>query len=128
MSLKKAVELSDKSTNWIARSINGVGATALTLMMLLTAVDVFLRYIFDRPITGSYELTEFLMAILVAFGLAYTAVHQGHINVDLLITGTSPRSQAVINSITALLSLGFFTLMTWRSFLYAEKLRVDGYT
>ena len=128
MSLKKAVDFSDKSTNWIARSINGVGGTALTLMMLLTAVDVCLRYIFDRPITGSYELTEFLMAILVAFGLAYTAVHQGHINVDLLITCTRPKSQAVINSITALLSVGFFTLMTWRSFLYAEKLRVDGYT
>ena len=128
MSLKKAVDLSDRSTEWIARSINGVGATALTLMMLLTAVDVCLRYIFDSPITGSYELTEFMMAILVAFGLAYTAVHQGHINVDLLITNTSQRTQAVINSITALLSVGFFVLMTWRSFFYAEKLRIDGYT
>ena len=128
MSLKKALDISDRGTNWIARSINGVGVTALTLMMLLTAVDVCSRYIFDSPITGSYELTEFMMAILVAFGLAYTAAHQGHINVDLLLTRTSPRSQAVINSITALLGVGFFILMTWRSFIYAGKLRLDGYT
>jgi len=128
MWLNKTLNYWDKGTNWIARSINGVGAIALTLMMLLTAADVCLRYLFDSPITGSYELTEFMMAILVAFGLAYTAVHQGHINVDLLITSTRPRSQAVINSITAMLGVGFFLVMTWRSFLYAEQLRVDGYT
>jgi len=128
MWLNKALDFSEKCTNWVARGINGVGATALTLMMLLTAADVCLRYLFDSPITGSYELTEFMMAILVAFGLAYTAVHHGHINVDLFVTRTGSRSQAVINSITALLGVGLFILMTWRVFLYAEKLRVDGYT
>ncbi|MFC1868829.1 TRAP transporter large permease subunit [Thermodesulfobacteriota bacterium] len=128
MWLKRTLAFSDRGTNWVARSINGIGVTALSLMMLLTAVDVCLRYIFDSPVTGSYEITEFMMAVLVAFGLAYTAMHKGHINVDLLISQTGPRSQTVINSITALLSVGFFVLMTWRSFLYAEKIRVDGYT
>jgi len=128
MWLSKALDFWDRGTISIARGINGVGVTALTLLMLLTAVDVCLRYIFNRPITGSYELSEFMMAILVAFGLAYTAVHRGHINVDLLVTKTTLRSQAVINSVTALLSVGFFVLMTWRTSLYAEKLGADGYT
>lgn len=128
MWLRKALDFWDRGTISIARGINGVGVTALTLLMLLTAVDVCLRYVFNRPITGSYELSEFMMAILVAFGLAYTAVHRGHINVDLLVTKTTLRSQAVINSVTALLSVGFFVLMTWRTMLYAEKLGADGYT
>ena len=128
MWLRKALDFWDRGTISIARGINGVGVTALTLLMLLTAVDVCLRYIFNRPVTGSYELTEFMMAILVAFGLAYTAVHRGHINVDLLVTKTTLRSQAVINSVTALLSVGFFVLMTWRTILYAGKLGADGYT
>ncbi|MFH1124968.1 MAG: TRAP transporter large permease subunit [Pseudomonadota bacterium] len=128
MLFTRPLDLLDESTKWLARSINGVGVTALTLMMLLTAADVLLRYIFDSPITGSYELSEFMMAVLVAFGLAYTAVHKGHINVDLLISKAGPRSQAVINTITALLGVGFFALMAWRIILYAEKIRVDGYT
>ena len=127
MWLKKAGPLLDKGINSTARGINSVGVTALTLLMLLTAVDVCLRYIFGRPITGAYELNEFMMAILVAFGLAYAAVQKGHINVDVILSRSSPRSQAVINSITALLSLGFFILMTWRCILYAEKMRGGGY-
>jgi tripartite ATP-independent transporter DctM subunit len=118
----------DKSINMVVRSINGVGVAALTLMMLLTAVDVCLRYVFDSPIVGSYELNEFMMAVVVSFGLAYTAMHRGHINVDLLITRMGARSQAVINTITALLAVGFFALMTWRCFIYAGKMRMDGYT
>jgi len=117
----------DKAINSTARGINSVGVTALTLLMLLTAVDVCLRYIFGRPITGAYELNEFMMAILVAFGLAYAAVQKAHINVDVILSRSSPRSQAVINSITALLSLGFFILMTWRCIAYAEKVREGGY-
>ena len=70
MWLKKALDFSERGTKSVARGINGVGVTALTLLMLLTAVDVCLRYLFDSPITGSYELSEFMMAILVAFGLA----------------------------------------------------------
>jgi amino acid permease len=34
----------------------------------------------------------------------------------------------VINSITGLLGVGFFVVMTWRCIIYADKLRVDGYT
>ena len=124
---RKAGLVLDKAINSTARGINSVGVTALTLLMLLTAVDVCLRYIFGRPITGAYELNEFMMAILVAFGLAYAAVQKAHINVDVILSRSSPRSQAVINSITALLSLGFFILMTWRCIAYAEKVREGGY-
>ncbi len=128
MRITSSLDLFEKISTWAARSVNGIGVTALTFMMLLTAVDVCLRYLFDSPVTGSYELNEFMMAVVVAFGLAYTAVHKGHINVDLLLTRIGPRSQAVINTITDLLGVGFFALMTWRCFIYAGKMRLDGYT
>ena len=127
MQVKTLAHSWDKGINWTAKSINSIGAAALTLMMFLTALDVFFRYLFNSPITGSYELNEFMMAVLVAFALAYTAVHQGHINVELLIAKTSSRTQAIVNSITSLLSLGFFIIMTWRCYVYAEKLGRDGY-
>jgi len=96
-------------------------------MMFLTAADVTLRYVFNRPIPGSYELTEFLMAILVAFALAYTQVHKGHVSVDLVISRFPPRAQAVINTITIFFSLGIFAIITWRSIVYAGNVRLEGF-
>ncbi|MBW1800811.1 MAG: TRAP transporter large permease subunit, partial [Deltaproteobacteria bacterium] len=127
MRLKKATHLSEKGIHSAAVGINSIGVLALTLMMLLTAVDVCLRYIFDSPITGAYELNEFLMAVLVGFGLAYTATQDGHINVDVLITRTGARTQSVLKGMTTLLGVGFFTMMTWRCILYAAKMKSGGY-
>jgi len=126
--LKKAVHISDRGSYSVAWGINIVGVASLTFMMLLTAADVCLRYIFNRPITGAYELNELMMCALVGFGLAYTAIHKGHINVDFLIAKLGgSRTQGVISVITSLLSLGFFLVITWRSILYSEKLRTGGY-
>ena len=91
-----------------------VGAGVLGLLMFLTGADITLRYIFNRPISGSLELTEFMMAIIVSFGIAYCAVKRGHVNVELFISRFPQRVQAVINSITGLMSLGMFVLMTWQ--------------
>ena len=128
MWLKRAVYISDRASYSAARGLNAVGVACLTFMMLLTAVDVCLRYVFNRPITGAYEITELMMCVLVAFGLAYTAVHKGHINVDFLISKLADSStQRVISVITSALSLGFFLVITWQSTLYSGKLRIGGY-
>ena len=69
-------------------------------MVLTTVVDVFLRYLFNSPILGSYELTEFMMAILVFGSVAYTMVVKGHVTVDLVITRLPARAQAILECIT----------------------------
>lgn len=112
----------------LSRIINSVGLGILVVMMILTAADVTLRYVFNRPIPGSYELTQLMMAVLVAFTLAYTQLRKGHVNVDLVISRFSPRAQAVIYTITYFLGLGIFSLITWRSILYAGNLWQGGFT
>ncbi len=128
MSLNKMAQWLKKLIEPFSRVVNSVGVAFLVAMMLLTTVDVGLRYALNRPITGSYELTQFMMTILVAFGLAYTAVHKGHINVDMVIIRLSPRVQAVTNATTCLLSLGVFALVAWQSIKYGESLRLAGLT
>lgn len=122
MWLSKAAYLLSKVVNPASRAINSVGVGVLALMMLLTAMDVSLRYLFNRPIPGSFELTAFMMAIVVSFGLAYTAVVRGHVNVELVVSRLPQRAQAVINSITGLISLGLFSLITWQCIMQAKTL------
>jgi tripartite ATP-independent transporter DctM subunit len=108
----------------VTRYLNTIGLVFLALMMFLTAADVVGRYIFNTPLNGAFELTEFMMAVAIAFGLSYTQVKKGHVNVDVVIVKFSKRVQAIINSITCLLFFCLFALIAWRLILYAERLRI----
>ena len=104
--------------NPLFRIINSVAAGVLAAMMFLTAMDVLLRYIFNRPISGAMELTKYMMVTLVGFGLAYCTFVKGLVSVEVVTSRFSPRVQAIINSVTYFLSFGFFSLVTWQSIKY----------
>ena len=104
----------------MVRVINYVAAGVLALMMFLAAADVLLRYIFNRPISGTWELTSYMMAVVVGFGLSYCASVKGLISVEVLTSHFSPRVQAILNCITYFLSFCFFSLVTWQSILYIK--------
>ena len=127
MWLSKAAGLLNRVVRPASMALHSVGAIVIGLMMLLTAADVALRYAFNRPIKGSFDLTVYMMAIVVAFGLAYCAVMKGHVKVELVVSHLPQRAQAIIDSITCLISLGLFSLITWQCFvnmkdLFASKL------
>lgn len=118
-----AVPLLDRVAKSVASVGNAIGGAVLVAMMLLTAVDVFMRYVLNKPILGGIELTQFIMSIIVAIGLAERALYRGHITVDFFIKKFSPRVQAVFNSTTSIISLGVFVVITWYSIVFAEHLR-----
>ena len=100
----------------ISVALQGVGAVVLAVMMFLTASDVTLRQ-FKLPIMGTDDITAFLMAILISFGLAYCTIKKGHVQVDFIVERLSTRTQAITSSITTLLSFGLCVLITWQSFM-----------
>ncbi len=83
-------------------------------MMFLTFADVAGRYVFNKPINGAYELTEYAMAIVIGFGIAYCAVQKGHVTIDLITTRFPKRAQAIIDSVTGFICLGLSVLIVWK--------------
>jgi TRAP-type C4-dicarboxylate transport system permease small subunit len=61
-----------------------VGGWVLMLLMGYTVLDVVLRYVFNRPFSGSLEITEFAMSVIVFLGIAYCGWLGGHVAVDIL--------------------------------------------
>ena len=55
---------------------NGIGMVSLAAMMFLIAADVVLRYFFNKPITGDYELVQFMLVIMISLGLAYCGLRK----------------------------------------------------
>ncbi len=75
---------------WLALLLNGVASVTLFLLMVITCVDVFGRYVFNHPLTGSTEMVEMSLAILVFAVLPVISWRNEHIVVDLLDSFTPP--------------------------------------
>jgi len=91
----------------------------MVVLMLLTVVDVFLRYFFNAPITGATEISRLLMIIIVFPALGWAAIDRVHIRVDLVVSRIPPKLQAIFGSITFLFALVTYSIITWQSFLEA---------
>jgi TRAP-type C4-dicarboxylate transport system permease small subunit len=66
----------------LQRALGMTSAVVLFLMMLITAVDVAGRYLFNKPIAGGFELTEILLAALIYCGLPLVSARREHIVID----------------------------------------------
>ena len=98
----------------------------LVIMMLLTVTDVLLRALFNTPVKGSLELTEYIMVLTGFLGIAWCAVNRAHVRVDLVVGRLRPRAQAIIDAFTLLLGMTVVPLVAWQGFArigraYAEK-------
>ena len=67
LAIEKVLTACETVLVWIA-------VAAMTVLMLLTTADAGLRYLFNAPITGAYEITEKYLitsGVFLAFSYAY---------------------------------------------------------
>lgn len=57
---------------------------SLTVLVLITVVDVFGRYLLGIPLPGTSEITEIILGVLIYIGLPYISKKEEHISVSLL--------------------------------------------
>ena len=69
----------------ICLAFGAVAAASLAIMMLSTSADTSLRYMFNAPLPGVFELNEVLLVVVVFLGIAWTQVERGHTRVVLVM-------------------------------------------
>jgi TRAP-type mannitol/chloroaromatic compound transport system permease small subunit len=105
----------------VDRFVDRIGRAAawLTLaVVLLMATNVLLRYAFSIGSVWSQELEWHLLAPLALVGMTYALGKGEHVRVDVLYARFSPRRQAAIDGISALLALVFAGLVIRYSIPY----------
>jgi tripartite ATP-independent transporter DctM subunit len=105
----------DKTTP-LVRWMSILGMGVFVLMVILTFVDVILRYVFNRPIAGSIEITAFMMVIVVFLGTAFTQYSKAHVTMDVITHRLRRKRQLVFEAFGYFLSLVILIIMTWRVF------------
>ncbi len=86
-------------------------------LMLLTVGDVMSRSFFDKPIPGTFELSEYMLAVIVLLGAAYTQQVKGHVGVDFLTRKFPPKPQAAAQAVTTLAALMIIGILAWQGYV-----------
>ena len=95
-------------------------------IVAVTVVDIFLRYVLNRPLAYSVELVELGLAIIVFCSIIVCTAQRGHINLNIILTKFPQRSQASINSFIYIICTVVFAVIAWRGVIYAMQLKDMG--
>jgi len=120
------VSFFEKAVTGISSSFNMIASAALMLMMVLSCADIFMRYLFSRPITGTYDVVGLSGAVLVSFALPHTMLKKGHVAVELLVQSLSRGKQLVVETFSHLLGISLFLVMVWQAILLSRDMKAAG--
>ncbi len=105
----------------VQRSQLWVAEAALVILMLVTVLDVFMRYLFNRPIRASLETVEVMLLVFVFNGMAAAFFGRRHIVIDLLDGVFGARVTGMLIRIADVLSVLCLGLLAWAMLLPATQ-------
>lgn len=112
--------------NRIVRALANVGGwmgqVIIAAMAVLVFVDVVGTKFFGRPVAGTVEIIEELLAVLVILGLGLTQLERGHLRVSLIGDRLSQRWRDMLDLVTCyLVGTVVSAFFCWRSFVLVQK-------
>lgn len=103
------------SKSALGRAVNEIEETAIAvilgLMTLITFTNVVLRYGFNTGLIWGLEMTSFLFAWLVLFGISYAVKVTAHLGVDAVINLFDQRVRRTLGVIAGLLCVIYAFLL-----------------
>ncbi len=109
----------DAGLSWIA-------GVVLFVMMMLTAVDVFTRYVLNSPIRGAFEISEILMAVLIFAGLPLVSRKDEHVTIEFAERLIPPALRVVMDAFVHLACSAMMFGAAWLMWLKAQRISQYG--
>lgn len=111
----------DAIGRWFVVLLSPVAALSLFAIMLVMVTDVTGRHFFNRPVYGAYEVTEFLMCIMVLGAMPMVSLWRRHVEASLL-TNLAPGLSRSLEWLAGVLSVLTFTYLAMLLWTYADQL------
>jgi TRAP-type C4-dicarboxylate transport system permease small subunit len=101
-----------KFVSVLSKFMGVIAGTTLIFVMLLTVLDVILRY-FGYPIIGVYDLVALGGGIIIGFSMPLAAERKVHVFMEMAVQGHSRIGKLVLNLATRLIVFGISFLVAW---------------
>ena len=99
-----------------------VSTLSTLILMLLTTADAGRRYLFNRPITGAYEITtNYLMIAAIFMAMSYGYRQGAYIRVTFLVDRLPAMVKLVVNHFVQMFSMAYGVLLVIAT--YRQALR-----
>ncbi len=102
--MTKALLKCHNGLNWFALKVSTLGEILIIATGLLICVDVIMRFAFNMPITGSYDICCLTLSMITFLGWNSVQAEHKHINVSILSDKMPPKLRCIV--------LGTMTLFT----------------
>ena len=97
-------------------------ALLISLMTVITFIQVVARYVFNYSFVWALELTTFLFGGLIFIGISYGVRVGAHIGVDVLVKTLKPGTARIVAVIATLLCLVYSTIVFVGGWIYVGKM------
>lgn len=102
----------------ISSYLTKIGAIiSLPVMVMLTVVDVTMRYCIRKGVLGAYEIVEYAMVVLVFSALGHAQATGMNVKVDVLYDRLSRRARVVFDAVNSLVALVLYCLFVYAAVL-----------
>ncbi len=123
--MQLVIRIIDQTNEWIGKVVSWF----LIPLVLITAYEVVMRYVVQRPTIWSWDLNIQIFAGIIMLGGWYTLLHKNHVVVDVLVMNMNPRKRAILDLATSvfffmgmIVLLGGSWEMAWMSFTARETM------
>jgi TRAP-type C4-dicarboxylate transport system permease small subunit len=114
-SLRRYAVKVDGALNRVVKFSAAISSVIIFVMMFMITADVIMRYVFNSPIQGTFELSEFCLVWIVFLSIAYIQSHKGHIKIDIATSWMPMKGQMILDIFSYFLGIAFFAIVFWQS-------------
>lgn len=108
--------------------VSGLG---VMVMMAVTCFDIIWRilvstHLVATPLIGAYDIVQLAGAITISCALPYTTAVKGHVAIEFFFLKMKRVGRAIVDTVTRLMTMTLFALLTWRCVIYGQTLYENG--
>ncbi len=97
----------DAISEWSGKLVS----VLIVIIMAILLLEVALRFLFNAPTIWIHELSMHMFGVYSVIAGAYVLLHDQHVKVDIIYLRFSPRTRAIIDSVTYLLFFLFIGML-----------------
>lgn len=106
---------------FIATLASAIGGVLIAILVGVTSLAVFMRYVMGTPFQWTEEISGFLMIWIVMLGAISCEWRRQHLTIDFAVGALPSGPRRVIEIIVGLASAGVLVWMAWLAWQLAQS-------